>query len=420
MGQIKMRPAVYANHRRKDGSYPVKIVVYFKGKERKLPTNIVCQPHQLTRALHLKQDEPLFLAQEQIRIWQDACKDLTTFDLEHRDVDFVVNHIKAKLTKEHFRLDFFQFGEQHIARMKESTAAQYAQAMKAFERFIGMREIDVNMISHSMVSDFVEFINNEPRIYWNSKTQEYIQTDKGKVKGAQAARHVFKLASIFKAAQRKYNDEDAECILIPRSPFSNHDVAIHSAQGQKPLPKETIQRLISAKVDNANVRTAIDIAVVSFGLMGANMADLFEARGVTGNTWIYNRRKTRDRRADKAEVQVIIPDCLHPYIERLQGKKKGVWLGRLHDMNANGKHITKYVNDGLAKWCGQENLDVFTFYAVRKSWATIARKAGVEKALVDEGLAHVGDYKLTDIYAERPWEKINDANSKVLALFEWD
>ena len=89
-------------------------------------------------------------------------------------------------------------------------------------------------------------------------------------------------------------------------------------------------------------------------------------------------------------------------------------------MNANGKHITKYVNDGLAKWCGQENLDVFTFYAVRKSWATIARKAGVEKALVDEGLAHVGDYKLTDIYAERPWEKINDANSKVLALFEWD
>ena len=44
----------------------------------------------------------------------------------------------------------------------------------------------------------------------------------------------------------------------------------------------------------------------------------------------------------------------------------------------------------------------------------------MEKSLVDEGLAHVGDYRMTDIYAERPWDKINEANSKVLALFNWD
>jgi integrase len=78
------------------------------------------------------------------------------------------------------------------------------------------------------------------------------------------------------------------------------------------------------------------------------------------------------------------------------------------------------VNKGLKEWCEQEGIEPFTFYAVRKSWATIARKKGVEKALVDEGLAHVGDYKMTDIYAERPWDKINEANSKVLALFDWD
>lgn len=51
--------------------------------------------------------------------------------------------------------------------------------------------------------------------------------------------------------------------------------------------------------------------------------------------------------------------------------------------------------------------------------ATLARKAGVEKALVDECLCHVGDFQLTDIYAERDWDLINGANEKVLALFRW-
>ena len=44
----------------------------------------------------------------------------------------------------------------------------------------------------------------------------------------------------------------------------------------------------------------------------------------------------------------------------------------------------------------------------------------MEKSLVDEGLVHVGDYRMTDIYAERPWDKINEANRKVLELFQWD
>ena len=49
----------------------------------------------------------------------------------------------------------------------------------------------------------------------------------------------------------------------------------------------------------------------------------------------------------------------------------------------------------------------------------MARKAGVEKALVDEGLCHIGDFPVTDIYAERDWENINAGNAKVLALFNW-
>lgn len=420
MSVIKMRPAVYANHKRKDGSYPVKIVIYFKGKERKLPTNIVCYPQHLTRTLKLKQAEPLHLAQEEIRKWHDACKDLSTFDLEYRDVDFVVNHIKAKLAKDSFRLDFFKFAEQVIEDRKPGTKEQYMQSLKAFSRFLGKTEIDINQISRSMVVAFIDFVNKEPHMYYRVKDQKCTESKKQKLAGGQASRHVMKLNAIFKAAQKKYNDEEAESILIPRSPFSNHEIEKPMPQGQKPQPKEIIQRLIHAQVENENVRMSIDISVVSLGLMGANLADLFEANEPTGNVWVYNRKKTRDKRPDRAEMRVDVPECLRPYIERLRGRKKGIWLGKLREIGNDSSYVSRYVNAGLAKWCEQEGIETFTFYAIRKSWATLARKAGVEKALVDEGLAHVGDYKMTDIYAERPWDKINEANSKVLELFDWN
>lgn len=61
----------------------------------------------------------------------------------------------------------------------------------------------------------------------------------------------------------------------------------------------------------------------------------------------------------------------------------------------------------------------FTFYAARKSWGTLGRKLGIEKATIDEGLAHVGDFPLTDIYAKRNWQLAWDANRRVLDLFRW-
>jgi integrase len=80
--------------------------------------------------------------------------------------------------------------------------------------------------------------------------------------------------------------------------------------------------------------------------------------------------------------------------------------------------VTTRLNYSLAKWCDSEGIEQFTFYAVRKTWATLARKVA-DKSIVDEGLAHKGGYDLTDIYADRPWEVINQANADVLALFEW-
>lgn len=416
-----MRPAVYANHRRKDGSYPVKIVIYFKGKERKLSTHIVAEAKEVTRTIHLKQGEALSAAQDIIIDMRSACRDIPYFDLEYQDVDFVVNYIKGKRAKMNFRLDFLAFGKKWISDKKEGTRLQYQQALNAFARYLKADTIDINAITRSMVEAFIEFLDKEPKVYRCSASKTIIESKKEKARGGQASRHVVKLAAIHKAARKRYNDEDSNAIMIPRSPFEGHEITPPPAQGQKPLSIEIIQALISTETENAAIRTGVDVAIVSLGLMGINLADLYEIKPPAGDTLIYYRKKTRDKRADKAEMRIEIPECIKPFIGRLQSRRNGqYWLGRLHEVCSKSCRITPTVNYGLQKWCEEQRIERFTFYALRKSWGTIARRIGVEKSLVDEGLVHVGDYRMTDIYAERPWEKINEANRKVLALFNWD
>ena len=167
-------------------------------------------------------------------------------------------------------------------------------------------------------------------------------------------------------------------------------------------------------------RYALDALVVSFGLMGMNLADMFEAAPPKGML-IYNRSKTRDRRSDEAEMRLPVPQELQPYLERLgAGTDNKVWLPALRETSKDKKIVTSRVNRCIKSWCRQNGIEEFTTYALRKTWATLARSTGADKSLVDECIGHIGGYKMTDIYAVRPWDKMAELNRKVLDMFVWE
>ena len=80
---------------------------------------------------------------------------------------------------------------------------------------------------------------------------------------------------------------------------------------------------------------------------------------------------------------------------------------------------TARVNRCLKKWCEDNGVEVFTFYAARHTWASLARKEGVDKSTVDDALGHRGTFQEADRYAEKAWDLIQEANRKVLELFTW-
>lgn len=412
---ITFKAVVFSNHKRKDGTYPLKIRVTFKGVSRRLPTTIICTSNDLTRTLKIKSPDILNKSDALIARMRDAVKDLSPFDLQNRDVDWVVAHIKDVLAGENFQLDFFEWSDRYLLSKKEGTRGNYECAVNALSRFLHCRTLDINSITKAMVIDYMEFVDSEPRMAINHATNEYKKTKNSKSKGT-SARYITMLAHIFNAAKDRYNDEDSDRILIPKSPFSRIEKNRVVTKGQKNIGEEIMQKMISYETDNPKVRLSLDVFIVSFGLMGANMVDLFGAEPVK-KTWIYERSKTKDRRVDRAEMRVDIPAELKPYLDRLKGHN-GHWLC-LSEIYPGKNNATNGVNRGLARWCRDNGIEPFTFYAARHTWASLARKAGVEKATIDEGLVHKGDFDVTDIYAERNWDLMQEANRKVLGMFTW-
>lgn len=416
---ITYKPIIIQGGRRKDGTWPVKIRVTFKGSVRRLPTTLTCTDADLTRSGKIKNATILEKAGELIARMRGACDGLSPFTLEGWTVDDVVQHIRDTISAETFRLDFFEFADRFILTKSQSTRGSYVTALNALERYLGERRLDVNAITKKMLLEFAAWDDEQPALHWNPDGT-FTPTGRTKVKGGASAIHTAKLAHIFAAAKFQYNDEDAGRIYIPRSPFAGLKKAYPPGRGQEPLDVDVVQRLIDAEPQGWKEAVGRAAALLSLCTMGANLVDLYSQRDEPGDVWIYNRRKTEPRRADHAEIRCLIPAEARPFIAELRslGGPPGWWLPALHRWGRNIT-ATAMVNRGLRSWCEREGLEPFTYYAIRKTWATLARRIGVEKATIDEGLGHLGDYRLTDIYAERNWALAWEANARVLALFSW-
>lgn len=415
---VTIKPVVHAHRKRRDGTYPVTLRVTFARRSRYLPTTIVCTAADLTRGMKIK--NAAIIAQTNAlcdRLRNEAAR-INPFELEGKTVDYVVSRLTDALRQQDFRLDFFAWADTFLRCKTDGNRLKYDTALRAFARFLGRSSIDINDITHSLLVHFAEACDTGPKLAY-APGRGIITTGKPRT-GPISPQYLSRLSHIFDAAKDRYNDEDGGAVVIPRSPFRKLNMTPpRPTTGQKALPVGVLQALADTPADDPH-RRAVDVFLAGFALMGANVADLWEAPPPRGVWWNYKRRKTRNRRADGAFISCEVPPEIRPILSRLgAGTSSAFWLPALRVLGKNAAIAGQSVNRGLRSWCERRGIEAFTYYAGRHSWATLARKIGVEKATVDEGLGHVGDYRIADIYAERDWERIADANRRVVALLRW-
>lgn len=417
MPSVTFHPFVVRSQKRADGSYAVKIRVTFKRKSRWIATNLVAQPGDLARSGKLKNPYLAARADALVKDLQRAAGELSPFAAEAMDVDGVMAFLRRSQAGEEFHLGFIAFGREAAAGLRESTGRAYNVALNAWVRFLGREDIDVNDITVQMVRDFVEFLDAEPKA--TKRTAETKAPPKEKKRGVMAYRYITILRNVYRRARERFNDEDAGRILIPRSPFDavRPREGVHT--GQRNLGPDIIQRMIDADPARPTVRFALDVFLVSFALMGVNLADLYAAAPPVAGVWVYERQKTAERRRDRARMQVSVPAELSPFLARLKARDGRHWLN-LFRQGKDASAVGYKVNRGLKQWAEAEGVDPFTLYAARHSWASIARSkaVGIDKATVDDCLNHV-TMSVADIYIEKDYSVFDAANARVLALFRW-
>ena len=388
-----VKAVILPSARRADGTWNVKIRITYDRRSRWLATPVYVTQAQLTRSYRLKDATAAMNAERHVQAVRSALAELPPFWLEGRTVDDVVAWLRSRLGRGAFRLDIVAFGRGVAATKGEGTRRAYEVALNSFARHVGRDAVDVSEVTRAVAQEWADGLSAES-----------------------APGYVSKLRHVWEQARLRYNDEHAE--RVPASPFSRLALPVAVHRGQRSLGVEAMQRLIDARTDDPAERRALDWFVLSFGLMGMNYIDLLGAAPPKGGVLAYERRKTRSRRADGAEMRVRVPDCLGPFVARQRARGGRWWLRAPRD--GNEQVLANAINARLKEWAEREGLEPFTFYAARHTWATVARSAecGVPYPVIEDCLNHKAQ-GLLDIYAERDWRTLDEANARVLALFRW-
>lgn len=415
---------------RADGSYNVKIRITHNRESKYIKTPYYVSDKDVSnrkkngkQELKIRNQAIIDNLEEQIVDYKKKILKIG-ISVESWDVDRLVSYLTSN--PDSFSLNFIQYGKEYVESImnsgRVSTAKKYNVAINALIRFIGRDTLDVSEINYKFLKSFENHLRYEP-VYKGVSTGDVVVTDKQK-KGRAISSYISLIKTIYEHAKDEFNDEDCGVINIPYSPFKKYKIPSIPVSEHRTLTVEQIQRIIDLPYKSETLRgrneynIAKDVFLISFSLMGINTADLFEENSMNGDIFTYNRRKTRTRRKDKAEMKVRIEPQIKNLIEKYRGRENVFMFGEHYSTPIN---FNKIVNQGLKKVGKDIGVPNLTYYYARHSMASIcANKLGVDIARVDEMLNH-SDPKLalSRVYIEKDFKPLWEANKKLLDLFDW-
>lgn len=415
---LTIKSEIKRQEQKLDGTYNVKLRFTLDRKVKRLSTSLFVYSKDLTKEFKIKPSSPIKQDVEAlIRSYYEKCAKLQ-IELNHYTLDDIIDYLNGEQEKNQV-IDFIKFSREWIASTTIKGAPNYTSAINALVRFIGKKELNVNLITTEFLDSFKTFLNKEHE----TRTKKLIQQGKRVPSNRSLSLYLISIKKLFNEAKKKYNKKDKNLILIPHSPFDDFVMPKQEATRKRAIPADIIKKVWKLPYKDmkkgykatCRYNLAKDCFILSFCLMGINSADLYNATKMDGNTITYYRTKTKDRRLDNAKMMVEIPHIIQPIINKYRDKT-GKRLFNFYQYYCDEKGFNKAINYGLKEIGSILGIDDLEYYAARHSWATIAlNKVGIDKYIVHAALNHIDDsMKVTDIYIERDFVNENKANAKVV------
>ena len=337
-------------------------------------------------------DDKYFLVQD---LLSDYTKKFNAFIQKMVGYEITAEEIYSFLTKKSESdvkmMNFFDYADKWLAHSDIKGKKNYVCMLNDLARYNnGSRTLPFAYIDFSFLSGYSMSLKDRPR--------------------AQSL-YLGELRHIYKQACLEYNTETE--IVLPPMLFDRFKVPKQRMVGQRALDVDTIRKFFAYEPKTSRQTLAQDACMLSVCLMGTNSVDLYNATYYKDGIFAYERTKTKDRRNDRAYIEIAVHERIKPLFVKYKGKGKHVF-----DFSERyGKHedFNRAINIGLKEIASELGIDKLQFYQFRHSVATIARNdLHYAKSDIDEMLNHVGDNRIADIYIKKDFSVINEINRKVI------
>jgi integrase len=416
---------VHAHHEKEDGTFNVKIRVTHNRKKAYNNTTFHVHRKQLTNKLEFKDRTLKKMTSDLIDLYYEQANKMGD-DINIYNAKDLASLLENKISKiGNDNIDFIEFGREHIRRLvkagRESYSAKFTRTLNHLIDFFGNEKVSVTEINIKNLLRFEEFLKS-PREYvrLNQFGREVTYQRDGIKNGIIDIMGCVR--KLFNEAKKEHNDEDKNEIRITHSPFGKYIIGKAPEETKKRnLKAAEIVKIRDYEDINPGSRMELgrDVFMLSFYLIGINTADLYNAEVIQNGRLEYKRKKTAGRRKDNAFISIKIEPEAARLIDKYRDPR-GKRVFNFYNMYTTSKLFNTMLNVGLQSLAVKLSLDEvqLTSYYARHSWATIARNiCRISKDDVSMALNHIDPtHQVTDIYIEKNWDIIDEANLKVLDL----
>lgn len=390
------KATIFKNRQRPDKTWNVAIRFTHARKVRYISTTMYVTKEDLTSSYKIKNMDIVDRCNDLIKVYRKKVNDLN-LEFNDMDIDAIVDYLKQKNDKK--GISFTDYAAKWMAKHTEIKGMKnYKTSINAFKAYVGRDNILCDEVNVKTMKAFEKSLKDRQRaqsLYPNC------------------------IIRIFNDAREYYNDEDNDIIRIKHS-LKRYKPVTQNVAKKRALDVETIRKIFALPYNNIHVKgkssrhdLALDCFKLSFCLMGMNSADLFNAAQFDGKTIIYNRTKTRDRRADNAEIHIDVPECILPLVNKYRGNKR---VFNFYERFSSMAELNRAINIGLKEVGEEVGVPGLQFYAARHSFATIAvNNVGIPIYTVNDMLNHTdAKMRITELYITKDFKAINLANDKVI------
>lgn len=385
-------PRLNSTHPRKSGRYPVVIQVIRHRVKREIFTPYRLSEAEFRNLKKMSEINPVPLCLDKL------CRELSLISHAlHREKGEgytcadIVDTYRGRTDMN----QLFAYADSLMEKLQSTghggTAANYSNACRALEEFLGKRLLSFGDFTPQCVDGFVEFL-----------------LARGNCENT-AVCYLKQLRAIYNKALR------AGIVKDDLYPFRNQSFRTTPTR-KRALGVKELKKLatVELRTQHPDIRLARDLFMASFYGCGISFADLCRLRRehIEGGFLCYKRHKTQQ------PLRVRIEKPLRELLLRYANPQSPYLFPMLRGFadEDRGYHSAKDRFSKRIRRVGELAGMEFplTFHTARHTWATIAHNAGVELSVVSSCLGHTSE-KTTRIYlAEMDIKKLVRANLIVL------